>query len=145
MREFLYSEVGNYYSIPNIPVHPDIAIEQGKKLALSLLEPLQDHFGRLHIRSGYRSPTLNLACNEKGLGCKSNVKNYARHIWDIPNEFGQYGAMACVVISGYADEGGLTGGTKPIEEWIKRNLNYSELIFFKKQGAFNIGRRGNLF
>ena len=139
MREFLYSEVANYHRISNIPVYPDIAVEAGRKLCAELLEPLQDHFGRLHIRSGYRSPTLNQFCSDKGLGCKSNEKNYARHIWDHKDENGCMGAMAVIVIPSSLQEYERTKDCSPIADWISQNLDYSELIFFKRHCAFNIG------
>lgn len=50
MREFLYSEVANFYGISNMPDDPDTAIEAGKHLCEELLEPLQATFGRLSIR-----------------------------------------------------------------------------------------------
>lgn len=139
MREFLYSEVGNYYGIPNIPDYPEIAVETGRKLCEELLEPLQEHYGRLHIRSGYRSPALNQEGNRRSLGCKSNEKNYARHIWDHRDAEGYLGAMAVVVIPSFQEEFERTGDCTPVAEWIEKNLNYSELIFFKKLGAFNLG------
>ncbi|MGY3611532.1 hypothetical protein ACWGRJ_47720, partial [Bradyrhizobium sp. Lot11] len=58
-RDFLHSEIADFYRIPNIPENPDLAIEAGKRLCEELLEPLQATFGRLHIRSGYRSPEVN--------------------------------------------------------------------------------------
>ena len=55
MRDFLYSEISNFYKIPNIPDDPDLAIKAGTKLCEELLEPLQETFGRIEIRSAYRS------------------------------------------------------------------------------------------
>jgi hypothetical protein len=144
MREFLYSEVANFYRISNYPVYPDIAIECGRRLCQEILEPLQDHYGRLHIRSGYRSPTLNEFCSNKGLGCKSNEKNYARHIWDHRDADGCLGAMAVVVIPSYVEEYERTHDHRPVSDWISQNINYSELIFFKRLCAFNIGWREDL-
>jgi len=69
MRDFLYSEVANFYGIPNIPDDPDLAIAAGKHLCEELLEPLQSTFGRITIRSGYRAPEVNRVCNENHLGC----------------------------------------------------------------------------
>ena len=40
-RDFLMSEITNYYGLPNIPEHPDLAIETGSQLCHLLLEPLQ--------------------------------------------------------------------------------------------------------
>ena len=139
MREFLFSEVSNFYGVPNIPVYPDIAIENGRRLCEELLEPLQDHFGRLHIRSGYRSPALNEYCNLRGAGCKRNDRNYARHIWDMKDAEGLYGAMAVIVIPSYQKTYEETRDWKMIEEWICSNTDYSELIFFKRLCAFNLG------
>ena len=143
MREVLYSEVANYYGVRNIPDYPDIAVEAGRKLCEKLLEPLQDHFGRLHIRSGYRSPAVNELCAKKRLGCRINPRNYARHIWDYHDKDRQLGAMAVVVISSFQEEYARTGDCMPVAEWIESNLDYSELIFFKHLGAFNLGWHEN--
>ena len=59
MRDFLYSEIANFHKIPNIPEDPDLAIAAGKQLCQEILEPLQATFGRISIRSGYRSPEVN--------------------------------------------------------------------------------------
>lgn len=58
-RDFLYSEISQIYGLPNVPDAPDLAIEAGKKLCQELLDPLQEKFGRLAIRSGYRSCEVN--------------------------------------------------------------------------------------
>jgi hypothetical protein len=55
MRDFLYSEIAGFHGIPNLPDDPDLAIAVGRKLCETLLEPLQAAFGRLAIRSGFRS------------------------------------------------------------------------------------------
>nr|WP_260601268.1 hypothetical protein [Pseudomonas aeruginosa] len=59
MRDFLYSEISQIDGIPNIPDFPDRAIEAGRQLCEQLLEPLQDRFGRIAIRSAYRAPAVN--------------------------------------------------------------------------------------
>ena len=56
MRDFLHSEIANFYGVPNIPEDPDQAIAAGGRLCEELLEPLQVTFGRLAIRSAYRAP-----------------------------------------------------------------------------------------
>ena len=43
MRDFLHSEVANFYGVPNIPEDPDQAIAAGGRLCEELLEPLQAH------------------------------------------------------------------------------------------------------
>ncbi len=138
MREFMYSEISNFYQIPNLPHDPPAIIAAGEKLTQELLEPLQRKYGRLHIRSGYRSPALNLEGNRRGLGCKSNDQNWGRKIWGYDKD-GYLGAMACIVIPAFQHEYERTGDMSPVADWIRGNLNYSELIFFKKQGAFNLG------
>ena len=53
MRDFLYSDISNLHGIPNLPCHPDLAIAAGRRLCEELLEPLQETFGRLAIRSEF--------------------------------------------------------------------------------------------
>jgi hypothetical protein len=102
-RDFLYSEISQIYGLPNIPDDPDLAIEAGTKLCQELLEPLQEKFGRLAIRSGYRSCEVNHLGNEKGHNCSSNEANYAGHIWDRRDANGHLGATACVVVTAFVD------------------------------------------
>ncbi len=40
MRDFLYSEIANFYGEQNIPENPDLAIANGKRLCEKLLVPL---------------------------------------------------------------------------------------------------------
>lgn len=138
-REFLHSDVANFYCIQNIPIDPEFAIENGKRLCEELLEPLQEHYGRLFIRSGYRSPALNEFCSKRRLGCASNKNNHAYHIWDIRDHENCAGAMANVVIPSYLAEYKLTGDHSPIAKWVSNNLPYSDMEFFKNLCAFNIG------
>jgi len=84
MRDFLYSEIAVWHGLRNVPDHPEQAVAVGKLLCEHLLEPLQATFGRIHIRSAYRSPQVNKFGNENKLNCASNESNYAAHIWDYP-------------------------------------------------------------
>src|SRR3954466_5487545 len=59
MRDFLYSEIAVLKGFHNLPDDPELAIEAGKMLCETLLEPLQARFGRISIRSAYRSPEVN--------------------------------------------------------------------------------------
>lgn len=59
MRDMLYSEVAMIHGLNNAPDDPDLAIKAGKRLCEELLEPLQDHWGRIAIRSAYRSCEVN--------------------------------------------------------------------------------------
>lgn len=138
-REFLHSEVASYFGVCNYPVYPELAIDAGRKLCDEVLEPLQKKFGRIHIRSGYRSPELNALCNQKGLGCKRNEDNYARHIWDFKDIKGRAGAMACIVIPRLTLETNRISSPENLKCWVFENLLVSELVFFKMPGCMNIG------
>lgn len=80
MREFLYSEIANWYGVSNFP---DIMIQNGKQLCEQLLEPLQDKFGRVAIRSAYRSPTVNQLGNAKEHNCALVMKKTLPAIFGI--------------------------------------------------------------
>jgi len=139
MRDFLYSEISNLHGIPNLPADPDLAIASGRRLCEELLEPLQATFGRLAIRSAYRSVAVNAFGNAHHNNCASNERNYARHIWDRRDGRGGMGAMACIVVPWFADR--LLEGAQwqAMAWWIHDHLPYSQLQFFPKLGAFNIG------
>jgi hypothetical protein len=72
MRDFLHSEIASYYGMQNIPDDPDLAIAAGSKLCEEALEPLQARFGRISIRSAYRSPEVNRFGNQNNLNCGNN-------------------------------------------------------------------------
>jgi len=138
MRDFLYSEISNLYGVPNIPEHPDVAIQNGKRLCKELLEPLQATFGRIAVRSAYRSPTVNALGNDKGHSCGSNESNFAAHIWDYPDDRGM-GAMACIVVPWFLDKYDAGADWRAMAYWIHNHLPYSQLQFFPNLCAFNIG------
>jgi hypothetical protein len=139
MRDFLYSEIANVHGMTNLPEDPDLAIEAGRALCLNLLEPLQATFGRLAIRSAYRSPAVNAFGNAHFGNCASNEADRARHIWDRRSADGGMGAMATIVVPWLVDR--LAGGAtwQAMGWWIRDNLPYSDLQFFPRLGAFNIG------
>src|SRR5260370_17129205 len=139
MRDFLYSDISNLHGIPNLPADPDLAISAGRRLCEELLEPLQAKFGRLAIRSAYRSAAVNAFGNAHHNSCASNERNYTRHIWDRRDAHGSMGAMACIVVPWFADR--LPEGTpwQAMASWIHDHLPYSQLQFSPKLGAFNIG------
>jgi hypothetical protein len=138
MRDFLYSEIANYHGMTNIPENPDLAIEVGKYLCAELLEPLNATFGRIAVRSAYRSPTLNAFGNANKYGCASNESNYASHIWDHLDSDGCKGATACVVVPWFADRFAEGADWRALAYWIHNHLPYSDLYFFPKLCAFNI-------
>ena len=143
MRDFLYSEIANFHGIPNIPDDPDLAIDAGRGLCEQLLEPLNAAFGRIAIRSAYRSCQVNGFGNEqqkkgKGYSCASNESNYAGHIWDRRDAEGFMGATACIVIPWFADRFEAGADWRSLAWWIHDHLPYSTLYFFPKMAAFNI-------
>ena len=141
MRDFLYSEIGNVHGIVNLPENPDLAILAGRRLCAELLEPLQATFGRIAVRSAYRSPAVNAYGNAHYQNCGSNERNRARHIWDRRDNEDCLGAMASIVVPWFADR--YTAGMpwQALAWWIHDHLPYSELQFFPKLAAFNIGWR----
>jgi hypothetical protein len=139
MRDFLYSEIASIHRMVNLPDDPDLAIAAGRKLCEHLLEPLQATFGRLAIRSAYRSPEVNAFGCAHQLSCASNEKNRARHTWDRRSKDGGMGALTSIVVPWLADrlDDGVTW--QAMAWWIHDHLPYSDLQFFPKLAAFNIG------
>lgn len=143
MRDFLYSEISNFYGKPNIPNNPDLAIAAGTRLCEELLEPLQDTFGRIAVRSSYRSEEVNEFGNQNHLKCASNKSNYAGHIWDHLDEYNHMGATACIVIPWFADKYDSGMDWRAMAWWIHDHLPHSGLYFFPKLAAFNISWHEN--
>lgn len=144
MREFLHSEVANFHGMPNIPDDPELAVAAGKQLCEHLLEPLQATFGRVIVRSGFRSSEVNGFCNEqqragkKGYTCAANEVNYAGHIWDRRDGEGRMGATACVVVPWFSERFETGSDWRSLAWWIHDHLPYSHLYFFPRRAAFNI-------
>jgi hypothetical protein len=138
MRDFLYSDIAAIHGLSNIPDNPDLAIEAGTRLCEDLLEPLQDAFGRIAIRSAYRSAEVNALGHSKGHNCASNERNAAHHIWDVRDAKGQMGATACVVVPSFANRFDQPGDWKRLAWWIHDHLPYSSLEFFPVRWAVNL-------
>lgn len=144
MRDFLFSDIASIHGLANVPDDPDLAIAAGTRLCEELLEPLQDVFGRIAIRSAYRSCAVNQLGNEmqaggrRGYSCASNESNYAGHIWDRRDAQGRMGATACVVIPAFADAFPGEGEWRKLAWWIHDHLPYSRLEFFPRLWAVNI-------
>jgi hypothetical protein len=142
MRDFLYSEISQIEGIPNIPDNPDLAIEAGRQLCKEVLEPIQQKFGRISIRSAYRSSAVNAkgAENKNQYNCASNESNFAHHIWDVPDRNGHIGAMACIVVNAFLPYYERTHHWQALAWWIHDNVpSYSSMYFFPRLAAFNIG------
>ncbi|KPP80474.1 MAG: hypothetical protein HLUCCA04_12535 [Oceanicaulis sp. HLUCCA04] len=137
-RDFLYSEIANYYRMSNLPHFPDIAIEAARGLCVNLLEPLTAAFGKISIRSAYRSPEVNELGNSKGLNCASNASNYSGHIYDYRDSDGALGATATIVINSYVDQFESTGDWRSMAWFIHDHLPYSSQYYFPKLCALNL-------
>ena len=144
MPDFMYSEISAVNDIANVPECTELAIKAGKGLCENLLEPLRDIFGHISVRSSYRSAAVNRYCNEHGLGCASNAKNFAKHIWDRRDNKGCMGATACIVIPWFIDSDRYKENRdwRPLAWFIhdRRDdtLPYSEMCFYPKNAAFNL-------
>jgi hypothetical protein len=141
MRDFLYSEVANLYGVPNIPDDPDLAILAGGRLCAELLEPLRARFGRVSVRSAYRSREVARVCNERGHNCARPDAEHANHVWDRRDAEGFIGAMATVIVHAFVPYYQRTGDWEAMAWFVHDHLPYSEMTFFPKFAAFNIGWR----
>lgn len=145
MRDFLFSDIASVHGLLNVPDNPQLAIAAGSRLCEDLLEPLQDVFGRIAIRSAYRSSEVNGFGNrmqregKAGYTCGSNESSYAGHIWDRRDAQGRMGATACIIVPSFRDRfHGEADGWTRLAWWIHDHLPYSSLYFFPKYWAFNI-------
>lgn len=138
LRDFLYSEIGQIHNIPNIPDNPDLAIARGSQLCKHLLDPLSDTFGRIGVRSGYRSAALNAFGNQHDLSCARNDNPEQCHIWDWPS---REIAGASIVVPWFADHYAQGRDWRDLAWWVHDHLPYSEMWFFPKLCAFNLAWR----
>lgn len=138
MRDFLHSEIANLHEIQNIPDNPSLAIKAGTKLCEELLQPLNDVFGGISIRSAYRSCRVNEYGNKHGFNCSRNETNYANHIWDRLDANGKMGATACIVIPWFTDRYENGADWRSLAWWMHDHLPYSQIYFHPMLAAFNI-------
>lgn len=140
MRDFLYSEISNFFGRPNIPDDPALAIAAGTRLCETLLEPITETFGPIHVRSSLRSVDLNHygATEVKPQKCARNPANYAHHIWDRRDDKGRMGACACIVIPWFADQYEAGRDWRDLAWWIHDHLDYHSMWFFPRLAAFNL-------
>lgn len=137
MRDFLYSEIGNVHQRQNIPDDPDLAIACGRAFCETLMDPLEETFGRVAVRSGYRSPALNRYGNENRLNCARNDNPLECHIWDRADGADRI-AGASVAIPWFADRYEQGRDWRDLAWWMHDHLPYSEIWFFPKLCAFNL-------
>ncbi|MEO0937308.1 MAG: hypothetical protein AAFY38_04065 [Pseudomonadota bacterium] len=140
MRDFLYSEIGNFHRVQNIPDNPDLAIEHGRQLCTQLLDPLEETFGRIAIRSGYRSAALNGYGNAHKLNCARNDNPIECHIWDW-GRGDRAIAGTSLAIPWFADQYAAGRDWRDLAWWIHDHLPYSGMWFFPKLCALNLDWR----
>lgn len=140
MRDFLYSEIGNMHARQNIPDDPDLAIACGRAFCETLMDPLEETFGRIAVRSGYRSAALNRFGNENRLNCARNDHPLECHIWDRGDGDARI-AGASLVIPWFADRYAQGRDWRDLAWWLHDHLDFSEIWFFPKLCAFNLSWR----
>src|SRR5688500_1502847 len=136
MRDFLYSEIAGFHGIPNLPDDPDLAIAAGRQLCEALLDPLQAAFGRLAIRSGFRSRRVT-AVGHRRRECGSLKVNTADHSWDLRDADGHMGAGGTVVVPWFADRVANGADWRGTAWWIRDPLPWAHPQFSPKLAAFN--------
>jgi len=135
LRDFLMSEISAFHGIPNIPDDPDLVIRRGRHLCEELLDPLEETFGRIAVRSGYRSAALNTYGNEHNLNCARSDNPMECHIWDWPD---REIAGASIVVPWFAERYAQGRDWRDLAWWVHDHLPYSEMWFFPKLAAFNL-------
>ncbi len=138
LRDFLYSEIAALNGLTNVPDDPALVIERGRAFATTLLDPLEETFGRVTLRSGYRSGQVNAFGNAHKLNCSRNDHPEECHIWDSPHAVV---AGATVVIPWFADRYAQGRDWRDLAWWVHDHLPYSEMWFFPKLCAFNLSWR----
>ena len=137
MRDFLYSEIAGFHGRTNIPENPDLVIAHGRAFCTELLDPLEETFGRIAVRSGYRSPELNRYGNENKLNCARNDNPLECHIWDYFDGDAAI-AGASIVVPWFADRYDQGRDWRDLAWWIHDHLPYSDMWFFPKLAALNL-------
>jgi len=140
MREFLYSEIADFHGLQNIPDDPDLAVATGSAFCQALLDPLEETFGRVAVRSGYRSRLVNGFGNDNRLNCARNDNPLECHIWDR-DAGGARVAGATIVLPWFADQYDKGRDWRDLAWWLHDHLDYSALWFFPRLCAFNIDWR----
>ncbi|MGO4909737.1 hypothetical protein ACEN2J_15540 [Pseudorhodobacter sp. W20_MBD10_FR17] len=137
-RDFLYSEIGNFHGMPNLPENVDLFLAAGAAFCVELLDPIVETFGPVAVRSAYRSPSVNKFGNDHDLKCARNEANFAGHIWDRRDGAGRMGACVSVVVPWFADQYNAGRDWRDLAWWVHDHLPYHEMWFFSTNAAFNL-------
>ena len=140
MRDFLYSEISNFFGRPNLPQDPQLCIAAGEGLCQNLLDPMVETFGPIGVRSSYRSPELNQfgSTEVRPQKMASNSANSGAHIWDVRTDDGRIGATACIAVPWFADQYEQGRDWRDMAAWLREYLPFHEAYFFPKLCAFNL-------
>lgn len=103
LEELTYSATANAYKISNKPNAEQI--ENLKRLAINILQPIRDKFGVVRISSGFRSTELN----KKIRGSAKNSQHMKGQAADIGEVKG--------------------AKLKDVFKYIKDNLDYDQLLY----------------
>ena len=120
-----------------------MALSAGRRLATVCLDPLVETFGPIEVRSAYRAPAVNAFGNENRLNCANNEKNRAHHIWDQRDKDGNLGATACIYIPWFTEQFKRGRDWRDLAYWLHDHVDYSEIVFFNTNCAFNLNWREN--
>ena len=115
LEEFTKSSTAEREGINNTPAEGSDAVENLRDLAVRILQPIRDHFGKpVRLNSGYRGPELN--------ACVGGAKS-SQHC---------SGEAADIEIMGVSN--------RVLAEWIRDNLSFDQLILEgHKPGDLNSG------
>lgn len=112
LKELTRSDVATRKGLTNIP--NSSATTNLEVLALTILQPLRDHFGAVKILSGYRSPEVN------------------KEVGGSPTSDHMEGSAADLEVAGVSNY--------EVAKWIRDNLSFRQLILeFYKPGDPNSG------
>jgi len=115
LAEVTRSETAKRKGISNMPTPEHI--ENFKKLAENVFQPIREHFGcPIHISSGYRSEALNKAIGGAGKMVNGKYVASSQHC---------HGEAIDIDMDGSAS--GVTN--KQVFDYIKDNLNFDQLIW----------------
>ncbi|NNK77819.1 MAG: hypothetical protein HKP40_03815 [Litoreibacter sp.] len=142
MRDFLASDIAEFYGLPNIPENPDIAIRAAARLCQDLLEPLQERYGKLSIRAAYRSRLVH-GFREKfheahptEYCCAAEAAQAETLIWDQNGESGAMEAGICIALPQASDRFAPGADWRSLAWWIHDNLEYSSQVYFEAGDTF---------
>lgn len=142
-RDFLFSDIAAIHGFNNAPDNRDLAIAAGTKLCEELLEPLQDRFGRVAIRSAFRPKEVNGYGNEMqrakrratpAPGTKTTTQATSGTSWTQTGTW----ARRRVVVPSFWDHFQQEGDWRKLAWWTHDHLPNAGLYFVPTFWAFNI-------